>query len=238
MPVPYGQNGSSLSSRLSTQYQQQFGRPADVFDPGFATWVKTAMPQMVAADQASYDRSKRRWGVADKVAMGAAAIPFAAAAAPALFGAGAAGGAGASAGSVPAAAGTATGTIGRMATLGKIFSSPGMELGVNAGLSLLGTHSAKKAADQARADQLAAQKEAIAIERQKLELEATNANLDREDQRALNAAINELKKRELDAAEEERAFNRGLVEQRETRLAPYRDASGRALQRLQSMWGI
>ncbi len=141
---------------------------------------------------------------------------------------------------VPAAVGggVTAGRAGTMATLGRIFSSPGMELGVNAGLNLLGTRSANKAAEQARQDQLTQYREALALQRQQLETEARNADLDREDARALNAAINELKKRELDAAEEERAFSRGLIEARETRLAPYRGVSESALRRLSSMWGL
>ena len=122
--------------------------------------------------------------------------------------------------------------------LSKIFTSPLAGTLVNAGTSLLGQRSQNKAADQARADTLKAQAEALALQRQQLELEARNADLDREDARALNAAINELKKRELDAAEEVRAFERTQYEARETRRAPYRQAGDAALKRLQAMWGI
>lgn len=130
----------------------------------------------------------------------------------------------------------ATSTLGpRLATM---FNSKGMDLGVNAGLSLLSMRSQNKANDQARADALAAQREALALQRQQLEQTAMNANLDREDARAANAALNELKKRELDAAEEERAFNRSIVEQREARLAPYRQRGTQALDRLAAMWSL
>lgn len=135
-------------------------------------------------------------------------------------------------------AGSGATTIGKMATLGKLFDSPGAELGVNAGLSLLGMRSQNKAADQARADTLAAQREALALQRQQLEMEMTNANLDREDARAAQAALNELRKRELDAAEEERAFSRSITEQDRAYQAPFREASVGALRKLQSMWGI
>lgn len=128
--------------------------------------------------------------------------------------------------------------IGKMATLGKLFNSSGTELGVNAGLSLLGMRSQNKAADQARADTLAANREALALQRQQLEMEMTNANLDREDARAAQAALNELRKRELDAAEEERAFNRSITEQDRAYQAPFREASVGALRKLQSMWGL
>lgn len=176
------------------------------------------------------------------------AIPAAAAVAPAMAGFYSGGG---GAASLPAAAtegmlpmstaagpaGAAT-SAGRLATMGKLFNSPGFELATNAGLSLVGMHAQNKANAQARADALAGQREALALERQRLELETNNANLDREEARRLNDAINELRKRELDAAEEERAFSRGLVEAREARLTPYRDASAAALNRLRSMWGL
>lgn len=229
--------GSSLMARV-LQRPEYTGRDIYSID-----WSK-ALGDQVSEDAAAYEASKRRWGVADRFATAAAMVPFAAAA-PALFGVGGAGGASATASTVPAAAGPATATAGRLATLGKIFSSPGMELGVNSALSLFGQHRANKAADQARADQLAAQREALALERQRLEMEARNADLDREDARKLNDAINELKKRELDAAEEERAYRRGESEYlrskdeaREARLTPYRNVSEAALSRLASMWGI
>lgn len=133
---------------------------------------------------------------------------------------------------------TAAAKSGGLATLGKLFNSRGAELGVNAALSLYGQHAQNKAADQARADALKGQQEAIALQRQQLELEATNANLDREERKALNDAINELKKRELDAAEEQRAYDRNKDEQEQTRLQPYRQISEQALRRLSSMWGL
>jgi hypothetical protein len=113
-----------------------------------------------------------------------------------------------------------------------------MNLGVNALTTLFGMRSQTKAADRARAEQLAANREALALERQRLELEARNADLDRADAKAANDAINELRRRELAAAEEERAFNRGLVEAREGRLAPYRANSQAAMRRLAEMWGL
>ena len=133
---------------------------------------------------------------------------------------------------------TAAATAASPGILSKIFTSPLAGTLVNAGTSLLGQRSQNKAADQARADTLKAQAEALAVQRQQLEMEARNADLDREDARALNAAINELKKRELDAAEEVRAFERTQYEARETRRAPYRQAGDAALKRLQAMWGI
>ncbi len=117
--------------------------------------------------------------------------------------------------------------------------------GVNALLGWFGKKSADKATDQARQDQLAANREALALQRQQLEMQARNADLDRADAKALNDAINELKKRELDAAEEERQYQREQTDYlkqkdmaRETALAPYRHNSAAAAQKLASMWGI
>lgn len=132
----------------------------------------------------------------------------------------------------------ATAKIGLGARLGSIFNSSGMNLGVNSGLALLGMRSQNKAADQARADALAGQREALAVERQRLEMEARNADLDREDAKALNAAINELKKRELDAAEEERSYTRTRADQQDARLEPYRQRGRQALDRLSAMWSL
>ncbi len=126
-----------------------------------------------------------------------------------------------------------------------IANSPGVNLGVNALLGWFGKKSADKATDQARQDQLAANREALAIQRQALELQARNADLDRADAKALNDAINELKKRELDAAEEERQYQREQTDYlkqkdmaRETALAPYRHNSAAAANKLASLWGL
>lgn len=207
------------------------------------------------------EADRRKMGLIRNLAMAGVGGVFAAPAVGALFssapaaasGTGAAGwtmpgvsapvfgAAGPATGAVSTAATAAAGgaaTAGKLASLGRLFSSPGMDLAVNAGLSLVGMRQQNKAAEQARLDLLAQQREALALERQRLEMEARNADLDREDARALNEAINELKRRELAAAEEERAYVRAKDEARETRLAPYRGASEAALRRLQSLWGL
>lgn len=63
---------SSYADRISRQFEQQFGRPADANDPAYAEYIKTALPQMIEADHASLKRSQHRWGIADKAAMAAA----------------------------------------------------------------------------------------------------------------------------------------------------------------------
>ncbi len=224
---------SSLADRIGRQYESQFGRPASADNPDYASYIQRALPEMMASDKSAIDRSKGRWNTFGKVATAAAAVPFAMAAGPALqslySGGFAAPGAATTATAAPAA--------GKFATLGKLFSSPGMELGVNTGLSLLGMRSQNRAADQARNDTLTQYREGLALERQRLEAETRNADLDRADAKALNDAINELKRRELDAAEEERSYRRGLEEAREARLQPYRDNSLRAMNALYSMLG-
>lgn len=141
-----------------------------------------------------------------------------------------------------ATAAAKTGIGGRLAS---IFTNPATSALVNAGTSYLANRSQNKANDQARRDTLAANAEALALQRQQLEMEMTNANLDREDARAAQAAMNELRKRELDAAEEVRAFDREQAqyvrakdEASEARRAPYREAGTKALARLNAIWGI
>lgn len=160
-------------------------------------------------------------------------------------------------GAAPAAAGVATGAGGTVAPvvggakaglsskLGALFTSPLASTLAQGAFSLIGQRSQNKAADQARRDTLAANAEALKLQREQLEMETRNADLDREELRAQNAAINELKKRELEAAEEVRAFDREQAlylrskdEAAEQRRAPYRQAGQAALGRLMSMWGL
>ncbi len=131
-------------------------------------------------------------------------------------------------------------------TIGKaILNSNPIGMGVSALFGWLGKRSADKAANTARLDQLKANADALALQRQQLELEASNANLDRDDARKLNDAINELKKRELAGQEEQRAYERSNSEfekqqylAKEARAEPYRKISSNAANRLAQMWGI
>lgn len=153
-----------------------------------------------------------------------------------VFGGGAAGAATGAAGATITAAPPLAATGGSL--VGRMFSSPGFSTLVSAGLTAAGMRSQGRAADQARQDALAQQREAIALERQRLELEARNSDLDREDARRLNEAANELRRRELAIAEEERAWTREREETRDARLAPYRAGSEAAHRRLMQMWGL
>ncbi len=141
--------------------------------------------------------------------------------------------------SAPAAGAT---TASRMSS---ISNNPLTSLGISSLFGWLGKRSADKAANTARLDQLKANADALALQRQQLELEASNANLDREDARKLNDAINELKKRELAGQEEQRAYERSNSEfekqqylAKEARAEPYRKISSGAVNRLAQMWGI
>lgn len=212
--------------------------------------------------ESNQPRGLTKW--APRIALGAVGAMGALSAAPAIgamfSGGGAASGAGAGwtmpgvsppvfGGLATTAGGTTAPPLvakaGLGARLGSMFNSNGMNLGVNAGLSLLGHRSENRAADQARRDTLAANAEAIKVQREQLELEARNSTLDREDARALNAAINALRKQEFDALQEQRAFDRGVSERAEGRIVadvarrePYRQRGVQALDRLAGMWGL
>lgn len=247
---------------VMNQLYSRRGNPADIGPETANPWANYQAPAYADHRRTFWGDSFLGGTILKKVLPIAAGMYGGAAVLPALFGGGGAAAAagaassaapgaawsmpgvsapvfgGASAAGAGGAAGTgAAGGAGATSALGRLFSSPGLNLGVNAGLTVAGMIGGNRAAGQARRDQMAQYREGLALQRQQLEAEARNADLDREDARALNAAVNELRRRELDAAEEQRAFDRGLLEQREARLAPYRRASEQALARLNAMWG-
>lgn len=230
---------ASISDRLAAMFRQQTGNDPNANLGAYGGWTGTELPQIIRDDQSAYDASKRKWGVADKLAMGAAAIPFAAAA-PAVFGA--AGAAGSGTGAAVAGPATAGATAGPVAAttsrLASIFGSPLLQTGINGALALFGQKAQGKANDQARADTLAYQTKQIEIEQQRLAQEAQNANLDREDAKALNAAIQELEKKKYALTLEQAQFDRSKYETEQAQLEPYRKISAAAQQRLASMWGL
>lgn len=248
---------SSLADRISRQYEQHFGRPADANDPNYAAFVRTALPSTIEADRAALERSKGRWNTVAKLATGAALIPFTAGLSSILSPA-AAGAAGATSGgysspgvfgglfgggaTAPAAT-AATATAGRMGgwigRLGSILSSPGAEMATNAGLALYGQRSQSKANQQARQDMLAAQAKALELEERRLAQEAQNANLDREDARALNAAIQALESKKFALQQEQAQFERGMVEEDRAVRNSYRtNYQEPAARRLSSILGL
>ena len=91
MATSYSNKGSSLAQRVSTQFEQQFGRPANaggVIDPQFAAWSPGAMAKLQADDKAALERTQRNWNRVTKAAYAAEALLAAGVVAPALAGAG------------------------------------------------------------------------------------------------------------------------------------------------------
>lgn len=249
--------GSSYAARIGDQYERQFGRPASADNPDYAQYVQTALPAMINSDRADLERSQARWGIADKLAMGAAvAIPTlglssilgggASAAAPVshsysspgvfsgLFGGG---------GTAAPAAATATQGISR---LGSILTSPALQTGVNAGLGIAGMVTQSRANAQARSDALAAQTRQIELEQARLAEQARNADLDRADAKALNDRIQALEEKKFQLAQEQAQYDRTVSE--ETRANTAQDRAylndyrariqGPAAQRMASILGF
>ena len=91
MATSYSNKGSSLAQRVSTQFEQQFGRPANaggVIDPQFVAWSPGAIAKLQADDKAALERTKRNWNRVTKAAYAAEALLAAGVVAPALAGAG------------------------------------------------------------------------------------------------------------------------------------------------------
>lgn len=168
----------------------------------------------------------------------ASIAPFGVAAGAALAGGSGVAAAAPAVGTGATSAPTAGATTGIMSRMGSILGSKALEGGVNAGLTLYGQKSQNKANDQARKDVLAAQAKEIELEEKRLALEASNANLDREDARALNAAIQALEAKKFALQQEQTAFERSVYERGEANMAPYRDVQGKALQRMSSILGL
>lgn len=66
----------SYSQQISDAWRQQYGRDVNLNDPQeyqrYTEFARQMLGQLQQRDQASYDASKRRWGIFDKLAMGAA----------------------------------------------------------------------------------------------------------------------------------------------------------------------
>lgn len=165
-------------------------------------------------------------GVLPSTAMGWA--PYAGSVAPA---------AAAGAGGATAANGAGA-TRGALAGLGSIFSNPGFEVGANTGLSIAGMVTQNRANSEARRDALAREERMLALERERLALEARNADLDREDQRALNAAMQENERRRFALEQERFRFERDIFEQDRAYREPFRRTQELARQRLSAILGL
>lgn len=147
-------------------------------------------------------------------------------------------------GAAPAATGGATAAIGSGATRGalsglsSIFSNPGFEVATNAGLGIAGMVTQNRANSRARLDALAREERMLALERERLALEARNADLDREDQRALNAAMQENERRRFALEQERFRFERDIFEQDRAYREPFRRTQELARQRLSAILGL
>ena len=181
MATSYSNNGSSLAQRVSTQFEREFGRPANaggVIDPQFAAWSLGAMAKMQADDKAALERTQRNWNRVRNTAYVAAAVPFAAAALPAIAGAGAAtSGAGSTAGTgIAGVSGTTSGgaAAGGMWSGGAGGTGAGMSpgtstvaaAGVNAAANLFGSKKGADAATKSADMQTRAATEAARIQAQ------------------------------------------------------------------------
>ncbi len=87
MSRPYSQNGSSLAQRVATQFEQEFGRPANANDPEFVRWSSGAMARLMKDDADALARSQRNMNRFKNLAVAAAAVPYAAVALPSIAGA-------------------------------------------------------------------------------------------------------------------------------------------------------
>lgn len=151
------------------------------------------------------------------------------------FGVPTAGGAGTAATVAPQVARMAPSTASR---LGSVFNSSGMNLGVNAGLSIFGMRSQNRANEQARLDALRMQQQSIDLQLRQIEEMRRNSELDREEARRLNDRSHALELQRYELDREARAFERQIHEQREALLAPYRQISTQAMNRLSALWGL
>lgn len=197
---------------------------------------------LMAKNRADYLSSMggfTKW--APRIAMGAVGALGGASVLPALFGGGgAAAGAATGAGSAGAgAAGAGAGAAGAAGaggmSIGSILNSAAVGAGVDALTSYFGNRAANNA-NQYNAD-LSQQGLMAQIAQAEKELAEQKRQFDNQQAAALeaNAAANELKRRELEGSEEDRAFrrtmdeyNKGLLEAREGRRAryqPYQDAA-------------
>lgn len=228
--MPAGRS-SSYADRVGRQYEQQFGRPASADDPQYASYVRTALPQMAAADQAALEKSKGRWKTADKFAWGAVASPFVAAAAPAVLGAFSGGGA--ASGAAGSAAGASAPAVGAGMTFGNMLKLG--ELGVGAATNILGQRSQNRALNQQQAIDQRNYGEQMQLAREQEAYRRSEADRVAKQEEARWQTEEAYRQKQVAADEEERAYSRRLMDEREARRAPKRAAGQAALLRLQDL---
>lgn len=216
-------NGTQPTGPMGVQFST--GQPTRLWSTDQWGAMEADRAKRHAAEVASHNRLVN-------VGRVASAVPLAFAAAPLFAGGAAAGGAGAAsvpgavgASAAPLGVGSVAGAAGGGMTLGNIFNLA--NLGVGAFSSFMGQRSQNKGLDQQMALQrqqmaMQAQADAEARAEAKRQFDATQAN----------------ESRRYAADDEERAFQRRLVEEREARLAPYRAQADRARQRLARFLGL
>lgn len=133
---------------------------------------------------------------------------------------------------------------GLLGKLGKLFGSNLFGKVVEGAFGVYGQKQANKQLDRAAAAQADINNRTLALQQQQIDDARRAADLDRADALKATEAMNELKRRELAASEEERAFTRAeaerqrqLRDERELRLAPRRQMSDQALAALMGMFG-
>lgn len=123
-------------------------------------------------------------------------------------------------------------------TLGQLFGSRGFEAGANALTSLFGLRSQNKSSRYATDANTRLLQDQIRMEAERNARLDAAAELDRQDRLRQHDATEAQRKREFDAMEEDRGFNRSLVEAREARRNVFRPYSERALRTLGSILRI
>lgn len=123
-------------------------------------------------------------------------------------------------------------------TLGSLLGSRGFEAAMNAGTSLFGMRAQNRANRYAADANSRLMAEQIAMERERLRVQQEADAADRADAERRWAAEQAFAAKQFDAGEEERAYNRSLVEAREARRAAFRPYSERAMRTLGSILGI
>lgn len=152
MATSYSNKGSSLAQRVSTQFEQQFGRPANaggVIDPQFAAWSPGAMAKLQADDKAALERTQRNWNRVTKAAYAAEALLAAGVVAPALAGGGAVTAGGGSSAAAPMGWGGVSGTTSGGAAAGGMWGggAGGTGAGMSAGTSTVAAAGVNAAAN-------------------------------------------------------------------------------------------
>lgn len=129
-------------------------------------------------------------------------------------------------------------TRGALARMSSVFSHPGFETAANTGLAIGGMVSQNRANSEARRDALAREERMLALERDRLAAEMRNADLDREDARALHAAMQENENRRFALEQERLRFEREIFEQDRAYREPFRRTADLARQRLSAILGL